>query len=139
MPQPQEVGQQRVGREKPIPVSVIVPTRNEAANLPRCLESLRSFGEVCVIDSQSDDATIEIARSYNAKVIQFFYKGGWPKKRQWAMENLPFSYDWVLLIDADEVLTTELADEIERVSTDINVDGYYVKLQMFFLNRLLRY
>jgi len=139
MPQPQEVGQQRVGREKPIPVSVIVPTRNEAANLPRCLESLRSFGEVCVIDSQSDDATIEIARSYNAKVVQFFYKGGWPKKRQWALDSLPFAYDWVLLIDADEALTPELVAEIDRVSADDNVDGYYVKLQMFFLNRPLRF
>ena len=139
MPQPQEVGQQRVGREKPIPVSVIIPTRNEAANLPRCLESLRNFGEVYVIDSQSDDATIEIARSYNATVVQFFYKGGWPKKRQWALDNLPLAFDWVLLIDADEALTTELAAEIDRVSADEYVDGYYLKLQMFFLDRPLRF
>jgi len=76
-----------------IPVSVIVPVRNEARNLPRCLESVQSFGEVYVIDSQSEDATVEIARSYKAKVVQFFYKGEWPKKRQRALQNLAFMYD----------------------------------------------
>jgi len=101
MLQPREAGQQKGVREKAIPVSVIVPTRNEARNLPRCLASLSGFGEVYVIDSQSEDATVEIARSHNAKVVQFFYQGGWPKKRQWALDNLPLAYDWVLLVDAD--------------------------------------
>jgi glycosyltransferase involved in cell wall biosynthesis len=124
---------------KTIPVSVIIPVRNEAKNLPRCLESLRGFGEVYVIDSQSDDATVEVARSHNAEVVQFFYKGGWPKKRQWALDNLPLSYEWVLLLDADEILTRELADEIDKAITNSRVDGYYVKLQLFFLNRALRH
>lgn len=58
-----------------LPVSVIVPVRNEARNLPRCLESLRQVGEIYVIDSQSADATAEVARSYGAKVVQFHYPG----------------------------------------------------------------
>ena len=58
-----------------LPVSVIVPVRNEAHNLPRCLESLRGVGEVYVVDSQSSDETAEIARSFGAKVIQFHYRG----------------------------------------------------------------
>jgi glycosyltransferase involved in cell wall biosynthesis len=139
MHNPQEVRQPSIGGATPIPVSVIVPVRNESKNLPRCLESLRSCGEVYVIDSQSEDATIEVARSYNAKVVQFFYRGGWPKKRQWALDNLPLAYDWVLLIDADEVLSTKLADEIAKSVVDTDVAGYYVKLQMFFLNRPLRF
>ena len=57
-----------------LPVSVIVAARNEASNLPRCLESLRSVGEVYVVDSGSTDATVEIARSYQAKVVQFHYQ-----------------------------------------------------------------
>jgi glycosyltransferase involved in cell wall biosynthesis len=72
-------------------VSVIVAARNEEKNLPRCLEALRDVGEVYVIDSESTDATPEIARSFGAKVVQFHYQGGWPKKRQWAMENLPLA------------------------------------------------
>ncbi len=122
-----------------IPVTVIVPVRNEAKNLPRCLESVRRFGEVYVIDSQSEDATVEVARSYNAKVVQFFYKGGWPKKRQWALDTLPLLYEWVLLLDADEVLTLDLAEEINSVVHGQQADGYYVRLQMFFLNRALRF
>src|SRR5438309_11115794 len=95
-----------------LPISVIVAARNEEKNLPRCLEALRDVGEVYVIDSGSTDATPEIARSYGAKVIQFHYQGGWPKKRQWAMDTLPLAYDWIFLVDADEVMTPELGNEI---------------------------
>src|ERR1700704_1292397 len=95
-----------------LPISVIVPVRNEARNLPRCLESLREVGEVYVVDSQSADQTVKIAKSYGAKVVQFHYGGGWPKKRQWAMESLPFEHEWIFLVDADEAMTPELAEEI---------------------------
>jgi cellulose synthase/poly-beta-1,6-N-acetylglucosamine synthase-like glycosyltransferase len=122
-----------------IPVSVIVPARNEAHNLPRCLESLRGMGEVYVIDSQSSDATPEIARSFGATVVQFHYQGGWPKKRQWAMESLPLAYDWIFLVDADEALTPALADEIRLAVADPRVDGYYIALRMHFLGRELRH
>ena len=71
-----------------LPVSVIIAVRNEAKNLPRCLQALRDVGEVYVIDSQSTDDTVEIARSHGAQVVQFHYQGGWPKKRQWAMDTL---------------------------------------------------
>ena len=83
-------------------------------NLPRCLESLAGFGEVYVIDSQSTDDTVAIAQSHGAKVVQFHYAGGWPKKRQWAMDTLPLAYDWILLVDADEVLTPELSGRNPR-------------------------
>ena len=122
-----------------LPVSVIVPARNEAGNLPRCLESLRGVGEVYVIDSQSSDDTAEIARSFGAHVVQFHYAGGWPKKRQWAMDTLPLANDWVILIDADEALTPELAEEIGHAIQDPRFDGYYIALQMFFLGRVLRH
>ena len=53
-----------------------------------------------------------LRRSHGAHVVQFHYQGGWPKKRQWAMESLPLAYDWIFLVDADEALTPELAEEI---------------------------
>jgi glycosyltransferase involved in cell wall biosynthesis len=139
MEQSQQTGEAQNPAAAAIPVSVLVPVRNESKNLPRCLESLRGFGEVYVIDSQSEDATVEIARSYGAKVVQFFYKGGWPKKRQWALDTLPLAYDWVLLIDADEALTSRLTEEIRTAISRNAAEGYFIQLQMFFLNRPLRF
>jgi glycosyltransferase involved in cell wall biosynthesis len=122
-----------------LPISVIVPVRNEAQNIHRCLESVRGVGEVFVIDSQSTDDTVEIARSFGAQVIQFHYDGGWPKKRQWALDTLPFAYAWVLLLDADESLTPELTSEIRQAINNPDIDGYYVGLEMFFLGKRLRH
>jgi len=122
-----------------LPVTAIVAVRNEARNLPRCLESLREIGEVYVVDSQSTDATVEIARSSGARVVQFHYQGGWPKKRQWAMESLPLAHDWILLIDADESLSPELVDEIRTAIQNPSYDGYYIALRVYFLGRELRH
>jgi glycosyltransferase involved in cell wall biosynthesis len=125
--------------EAQLPVSVIVAVRNEEENLSRCLESLRSVGEVYLVDSFSTDATPEIARSFGAQVVQFRYQGGWPKKRQWALDTLPLAHEWVLLLDADESLTTELAAEIKEAIEDSGVNGYYIGLDMHFLGRRLRH
>jgi len=122
-----------------IPVSVIIAARNEAKNLPRCLQALQDFGEVYVIDSQSTDDTVEIARSHGAQVVQFHYRGGWPKKRQWAMNTLPIAHDWILLLDADEALTPELAAEIRSAIRNPAVNGYSILLQTWFLGHALRH
>jgi len=122
-----------------LPVTAIVATRNEEKNLSRCLEGLRNVAEIYVIDSGSTDATPEIAGSFGAKLVQFHYKGGWPKKRQWAMDTLPLSFEWILLIDADEVLTPELTGEIQSSIDSESVDGFYISLKMYFLGRVLRH
>jgi glycosyltransferase involved in cell wall biosynthesis len=122
-----------------LPVTAIVAVRNEAHNLPRCLASLREMGEVYVIDSQSTDATVQIAESYGAHVVQFHYQGGWPKKRQWAMESLPLAHDWIFLVDADEALTPDLVREISSAIRNPECNGYYIALRMYFLGRELRH
>jgi glycosyltransferase involved in cell wall biosynthesis len=122
-----------------LPVSVIVAVRNEAKNLPRCLQALTDVGEVYVIDSQSTDETVEIARSHGAQVAQFHYQGGWPKKRQWAMNTLPIAHDWILLLDADEMLTPELSEEIRSAIQNPAIDGYSILLRTWFLGRVLRH
>ena len=122
-----------------IAVAVVIPTRNEARHLASCLEGVRRFSEVYVVDSQSTDSTVEIARAFDADVVQFHYQGGWPKKREWAIDSLPLENNWILLLDADEVLTSDLADEIEDSVNDPNFMGYQVFLRLSFLGRELRF
>jgi glycosyltransferase involved in cell wall biosynthesis len=140
MSQPEDIRETNPARGTvTVPVSVIIAVRNEARNLPRCLAALTGVGEVYVVDSQSTDETVEIARRHGAHVVQFYYHGGWPKKRQWAMDTLPLAYDWVLLLDADEAVTPELAEEIQKAIQDSSRNGYYIALQMYFLGRRLRH
>ncbi len=121
------------------PVSVIVPVKNEAANLRRCLPALAWADEIWVIDSQSTDETAEVAAEFGAKVVQFRFNGTYPKKKNWSLENLPFANDWVLIVDADEVAPPELAEEIaRRIATD-EADGYYLNMKYFFLGRRIRH
>lgn len=122
-----------------LPITVIIPVRNEARHLARCLEALRDVAEIYVVDSQSTDETCAIARSFGANVVQFHYRGGWPKKRQWAMDSLPIAHDWILLLDADELFTPELADEIRRAIQAPDIMGYRIRLQMYFLGSVLRH
>jgi glycosyltransferase involved in cell wall biosynthesis len=124
----------------PVPVSVIVAIKNEAANLPRCLGSISWANEIFVVDSQSDDGSIEIATRFGAKVVQFDFQGTWPKKKNWALQNLPFKNEWVLILDADEVLPPNAADEIRNAVTDPGtVAGYWINRRFFFLGRWLRH
>lgn len=136
---PEAAAMQPNSSPQTLPLTVIVPVRNEARNLPRCLQSLAGAGEVYVIDSQSTDDTVAIAQSNGAKVVQFHYAGGWPKKRQWAMDTLPLAYDWILLLDADEVLTPELTAEIRYALQNPRINGYSIRLQMHFLGQVLRH
>jgi len=121
------------------PVSVIVPVRNEAENLRRCLPALAWADEVIVVDSQSDDDTQRVAEEHGAKVVQFHFNGVYPKKKNWALENLPFRNEWVLIVDADEVVVPELAAEIrDRIEKD-EADGYYLNSKYYFLGRRIKH
>ena len=124
-----------------IPVSVVVLTKNEESNIGKCLESVKDFDEVFVVDSASEDKTCEIALTYpNAQVLQFAWDGGFPKKKQWALSNAPFSFPWVLYLDADEQVTPELAASIAKeIAGEPKHSGYFVGYDNFFLGRRLRY
>ena len=124
-----------------IPLSVFVPCKNEEANLARCLESVPWVDEIFVVDSQSTDRTGSIAQEHGAKMVQFDYKGGWPKKKNWALENLPFSHEWVLILDADECLPPEAEEEIRKIITNPNEkhSGYWINRRYFFLGKPLKH
>jgi glycosyltransferase involved in cell wall biosynthesis len=122
-----------------IPVSVLIPAKNEEQNLPACLESVARADEVFIVDSQSSDRSGEIAQQYGAKIVQFYFNGGWPKKKNWSLENLSFRNEWVLIVDCDERITPQLWDEIAQVIKDPNYTGYYLNRKVFFLGKWIRY
>jgi glycosyltransferase involved in cell wall biosynthesis len=123
-----------------VPVSVLVPIRNEAGNLPRCLNSVSWADEVFVVDSQSTDESIRISEEHGAKVVQFEFNGTWPKKKNWALENLPFRHEWVLILDADEVLPPEAGAEIaSAIENAGETAGYWINRRFFFLGRWLKH
>lgn len=124
-----------------VPVSFLLPVKNEAVNLPRCLAAVDWADEVFVVDSHSSDATVEVAQNHGAKVMQFDFNGTWPKKKNWALENLPFSHDWVFILDADEVLPPSARDEIAAIVTnpDHALNGYWINRRFQFMGRWLRH
>ena len=123
-----------------VPVSILVPIKNEAANLPRCLGSAQWADEIFVVDSQSTDGSIEIAEQHGAKVVQFEFDGAWPKKKNWALDHLPFGNEWVFILDADEVLPPEAGGEIAKAIDDPGpIVGYWINRYFMFLGRRLRH
>jgi glycosyltransferase involved in cell wall biosynthesis len=123
-----------------IPLSVIILTYNEEKNLPGTLQSLTSFAdEVFIVDSFSADKTIEIAKSYGAMVYQNVFE---THTKQWlyALTLLPVKNDWILGLDADQVLTPELVGEIRNLLLHGNpeFEGYYIKRRMFFLGKWIK-
>ncbi|MEM6256159.1 MAG: glycosyltransferase family 2 protein [Cyanobacteria bacterium P01_D01_bin.156] len=122
-----------------IPVSVLIPAKNEEANLPACLESVAPADEIFVVDSYSVDRSVEISESHGAKVVQFDFNGRWPKKKNWALDNLPLRNEWVLIVDCDERITPELWAEMAAVIANDELDGCYINRRVYFLGKWIRH
>jgi glycosyltransferase involved in cell wall biosynthesis len=123
-----------------VPISVLIPIKNEAANLPRCLACVRWADEIFVVDSQSTDGSIAIAEQNGAQVVQFQFNGTWPKKKNWALENLPFRNEWIFILDADEVLPPEAEQEFTRAIAEAGeVVGYWINRRFMFMGKWLRH
>ena len=115
------------------PLSVLIPAKNEAANLRECMASVAFADEIVVVDSQSTDGTQEIAVAAGAAVVQFHWDGKFPRKKNWALANLPWRHEWVLIVDADERITPELEREIRNAIRRSDVDGFYLNRRFWFL------
>lgn len=123
------------------PVSVIVLTYNEEANIAPCLESLCDFtDEIFLVDSFSTDRTLEIAGKYSEKIYQNPWVD-WATQRNWALDHLPLSHEWVFFLDADERVTPKFAQELSQRLTEASsqIAGMYVYFRFFFLGKPLRY
>ena len=126
--------------DSPLPLTVLLAAKNEALNLPRCLAALAPATKVIVLDSHSTDGTATIAQEHGAEVVQFDYRGGYPKKRQWALEHLDIATPWILLLDADEVVPAALWREIAAAihSPDAS-DAYLITKGFHFLGRRFKH
>lgn len=122
-----------------IPVSIIVSVKNEEKNLPLCLAELSEFDEVWVVDSASVDRTPEIVREFGFKLIDFKWDGKFPKKRNWALRNLPLKNDWALFLDADERLTSEFKQEIQEKIKKTDCVGFWLSYENYFMGKKLKY
>jgi len=124
-----------------VPISILLPIKNEVHNLPRCLEAIAWADEIFVVDSNSTDGSQAVANKYGAKLVQFDFNGIWPKKKNWSLENLPFSHEWVFILDADEVMQPEAEEEFRRIVTDSNhpLDGYWINRRFMFLGKWLKH
>jgi len=115
-------------------VDVLIQTYNEALNLPYTLASLEGLAtRVFIVDSGSTDGTQKIAESMGATVVHHDWEG-YARQKNWAIDNLPFQSEWVLILDADESLTPELKEEIRSVTAR---DPKQVPEVAFHINRVL--
>lgn len=123
-----------------LPITVLIATKNEEANIGRCLSGLGRAQRVIVIDSLSKDATGQISREAGAELVQFEYRGGYPKKLQWGLDNLKIETPWVLLIDADEVVPKALWEEIlSEINSPNEHTAYMINKGFYFLGRRLKF
>lgn len=121
----------------PVPVSLLVLTLNEEANLPGCLASAAGFDDLVVLDSGSTDRTVERARAAGAQVYTHAFEN-FAAQRNHAHETIAFRHPWVFHLDADERLTPELRAACAGLRADAPCDGYFVAPRMMFRGRWLR-
>jgi (heptosyl)LPS beta-1,4-glucosyltransferase len=121
----------------PVPrLSVTVITRNESSNLSAALESVSWADEIVVVDAESTDGTADLARRHNARVDVRPWPGFSAQKNYAASIA---AHDWILSLDADERVTSELAQEIRaRLSSDPPLNGYRIPRVSHYLGRWIR-
>jgi glycosyltransferase involved in cell wall biosynthesis len=128
---------------KQLPISVIVLTYNEEANIGPCLDTIVDWAhEVFVVDSDSTDRTVEIATKYNAKIFQHPFET-YSRKRNWAQANLPIANEWVCHIDADERVSPAMVAELRKCFGDKPMDpkirGLVVRRLIVFEGRQIKH
>jgi len=119
-------------------VSVLILAHNEEKNLPRCLGAVRWCADVVVIDDFSTDRTVEMARSFGARVVQRAFDD-FASQRNFGLDNVTFRHEWVLHLDADEVVTPELRGEIEVTLPGSAYDAFRVPSKMIFEEKWLKH
>lgn len=121
-------------------VAVIILTLNEEQNLPQALDSVRGWArEVFIVDSFSTDATIDIGRRYACHIVQHPFSG-YATQRNFALDALPISAEWIFFLDADEwlpdALKAEIVDRLETAGDEF--DGFLVNRRLLWMGRWIK-
>jgi glycosyltransferase involved in cell wall biosynthesis len=122
-------------------LSIIILTKDEAVNLKVCLTSLRSLNaEIFIVDSGSSDATVEIAKKAGCHVVTHPFENH-AKQLNWALQALPIKTPWIMRLDADERLTAELVQELQKTlpTAPQSIAGYQIKRRVYFMGRWIRH
>lgn len=119
-------------------VTVVIPVKNEAKNLKRCIDVVRSLGPVLVVDSKSTDGTSDIAEQCAAEVLDFAWDGRFPKKRNWTLRNYQFKTEWVLFLDADEFVSEAFISEVQTAIKNTDKVGFWLNFKNHFLGQKLK-
>lgn len=125
-----------------IDITVIILTKNEEKNIKKCIESIRGFAKrIVVMDSFSNDRTIEIAESLGAETFQHEFKH-YGAQFQYALDNCSISTKWVFRLDADEEVSKQTKQELEELCVrhnDTDVNGFVFRLEETFLGKKLHH
>ena len=122
-------------------LTVIILTFNEEMHLGRCIKSAKQLTDsILIIDSFSDDRTIEIANEYNCQIKKHAFINQ-ADQLNWAINNVEVEGDWILRLDADEYLSDELIVEVQNTlqGLDQNVSGIYLRRRVYFMNKWMRF
>ncbi|MBF0288328.1 MAG: glycosyltransferase family 2 protein [SAR324 cluster bacterium] len=125
-----------------ITISAVILTKNEEMNIVRCINSLQWCNEVVVLDSQSNDQTVALAKSLGARV--FIHTQLPPfrisEQRNWALENCDLQGEWIFFVDADEVVPQRLSDEIQQICSqkDNRYNAFELTPRYFFWGKWLK-
>ena len=123
-------------------LTAIILTKNEEKNIERCIKSVKGIAErIVVVDSYSNDRTVEIAESLGAEIYKNKFLD-YANQFNWALDNVNVNTIWVYRIDADEVVTPELAMEIEEMTekhTNTEITGFVMKFKIYFLGKFLKH
>ena len=121
-------------------ISVIILTKNEEQDLPMCLESLKWTNDIHVLDSGSTDSTVQIAERYGASVAYNAFES-FGKQRNFALDHISTSYEWILFLDADEVVTPEFEKAMKKAiaEADEKTAGFYCCWKMMLEDQWLKY
>jgi glycosyltransferase involved in cell wall biosynthesis len=119
-------------------LSILILTKNEEGNLPRCLESISWCDDVVVVDSFSIDKTVEIATGWGARVLQRRFDN-FANQRNFGLDHGRLKHEWVLHLDADEVVSLEMREELFKAISGAAYNAFRVPSKLIFQNRWLKF
>lgn len=124
-------------------IDVLIITKDEEKNLPHCLRALAGWtNRIFVLDSGSTDRTCELAVELGAEVVEHAWEG-YAAQKNWGLDNLPLEGDWILIVDADEVITTKLRDQLVDIASlpveAVPENGFHINRLFYFLGKPIRH